>query len=194
MKNIFALLLLLSIKSFSQDVKDLNLKIDSVKYFHLIYTTITENYTSTKFANSGLSGGTARGIFIDFRVGIDGPIKNIGRRGKSLEKVIRNDPEAYKEFNMAYKVHLRKKRIYNALELFGYFVAASSAVALFVGADNYETEGITGIAIAGGAGVLIGFVDILGFHKLTDKEMDEFTASIVKSINIYNKNQLKNIK
>ena len=89
---------------------------------------------------------------------------------------------------------MRKKRIYNVLEIFGYFVAAGSAVALFVGADNYDTEGITGLAIAGGAGVLIGFVDILGFHKLTDKEMDEFTSSIVKSINIYNNNQIKNIK
>lgn len=195
MKNIFTFLILCTtLNFFSQDKKGLDARTDSIKKYHIIYTTLTESYTSSNFGSSGLSGGTARGIFIDFRVGLEGPMKNIGRRGKSLEKIIKNDIEAYKEFNTAYKIHLRKKRLFNILEYLGYVIATGSAVALFIGADNYETNGVTGLAIAGGAGVLIGFVDILGFHKLTDNEMDEFTASIVKSINIYNSNQLKNIK
>jgi hypothetical protein len=197
MKNYILFLILLYFKGFSQDTIKSSIKLDSIKKYELIYSylTVTQSFTNYETQSGKKKGSTsARGIFIDFRVGLEGPIKNIGRRGKSLEKIIKNDAEAYKEFNIAYKVHLRKKRIFNTLEYFGYVIAAGSAVALFIGADNYETDGITGLAIAGGAGVVIGFVDILGFHKLTDNEMDKFSASIQKAINIYNNNLITKTK
>ncbi len=190
-------LLLLPFLTFSQTADQTRAaKRDSVKKNHFIYTYLQETISTTNYSSNGQARGstTSRGIFIDFRVGVDGPIKNIGRKCKSLENVIKNDPEAYAEFKKAYKVHLRKKRICNALEYIGYAVIVGGAISLFVGLDNYETDGVTTPAVIGGVGVVGGLTQIIVFHKLTDKHMDAFSKSIQETIQIYNTNLLAKIK
>lgn len=171
-----------------------NATLDSIKKFVFIYPIVREHKTSTTYQDfSGNNKGSTktRGISIDFKIGVDGPIQNIGKRGKNLKEVIEDDPEALSEFNSAFKVHLRKKKIWNSLEYLGYVVAFGSAVVLFVGLDSYETDGVTGTAAAGGIGVAAGFTSVVVFYKLTEKEMDAYRDSILKSIEIYNRNKLK---
>jgi hypothetical protein len=196
MKPILFFFLLISLKSFSQSVS-YEQKLDSLKKYHLINTYSQETISTTNYytsSGSRIGSATARGIFIDFRVGIDGPIKNIGHKGKSLLNIIKNDPEALAELNKAYKVHLRKKRVCNVLEVVGYVVIAGGAAALFLGLDNYGDEGVTPAAVIGGVGVIGGLTEIIVFHKLTDKHMDAFSESIQRSIQIYNNNLIAKIK
>lgn len=197
MRHYLLYLILFSLNSVAQDTIVSNIKLDSIKKYHLIYTFVTETRTSTKYQNqSGANKGSTstRGIFLDFRVGEDGPIKNIGRKGKSLMAVIKNDPEASAELNRSYKVHLRKKRICNILEFAGYGIVLVAAVPLFMGLDDFETEGITPLLVGGGIGVVAGCADVIGFYMLTEKHMNAFSESIQKSISIYNKNLLAKIK
>lgn len=197
MRALTLLLLFFSFSTFAQTADQIRTaKRDSVKKYHCIFTYVQETISTTNYSSNGQAKGSssARGIFIDFRVGEDGPIKNIGRKGKSLENVIKNDPEAYAEFKKAYKVHLRKKKICNALEYVGYAVIVGGAISLFVGLDNYETDGVTPPAVIGGVGVVGGLTQIIVFHKLTDKHMDAFSKSIQESIQIYNANLLAKIK
>lgn len=146
----------------------------------MIYPYLTENVSQ--------SNG-ARGIFFDFRMGIDGPIKNIGRRGKNLEKILKDDPAAMAEFRTAYKVHRRRKRLCDFLEYFGYAVAGGSAVALFAGLDKDAGSASPGVAL-GAAGIVAGITEIIVFHKRSEKHTEAFVNSIAKSIQIYNTNLL----
>ena len=191
------LFILFPLNIVAQDMGVPNNKLDSVKKYQLIYTFITETKSFTTYeTQTGQNKGStsARGIFIDFRVGEEGPIKNIGRKGKSLMAIIKDDTEASAELNRAYKVHLRKKRICNILEFAGYGIVLISAVPLFIGLDDFETEGVTPLLVGGGIGVVAGCADILGFYMLTEKHMDAFSASIQKSISIYNKNLINKNK
>lgn len=189
------LLFLVSIQTSAQTYQQ---KLDSIKKYHLIYATKFETQSTTTYysQSSGAYKGktSARGISIDFHQGIDGPLKTLKKKGKYLKQIIQNDPDALAEFNRAYKVHLRKKRICNFIEFFGYAVVAGSAIALFIGLDNYETDGVTAPVVIGGTGVVAGFTGIVVFKKLTDKHMDAFAASIQNSISIYNENLLNKIK
>jgi len=190
-------LIVFSLNSVAQDTIVSNIKLDSIKKYHLIYTFVTETRTSTEYENqAGQSKGSTstRGIFLDFRVGEDGPIKNIGRKGKTLMAIIKDDPEASAELQRAYKVHLRRKRICNILEFTGYGIVLVAAVPLFIGLDDFETEGVTPLLVGGGIGVVAGCADILGFYMLTEKHMNAFSESIQKSISIYNKNLLTKTK
>ena len=172
------------------------IKIDSLYKFHLIHAFFTESYSTTNYYKGGVGVGsaTSRSMFFDFRVGIDGPIKNIGKRGKTLQKVLIADPIAHSECNKAYKVHLRKKRICNSLEFLGYATAIGSAIAVFVGLDNYEDNGVTPALVIGGVGVALSLTDIIVFKKRTDKHMDAFSNSIRQSILTYNQNLISKIK
>ena len=193
MKNYILFLIFLSVNGFSQDTIKPSTKLDSIKKYELIYTYITETKTFTKYeTQSGEKKGSTstRGIFIDFKVGEDGRIQNIGRKGRNLMLILKSDTEAYAELQRAYKVHLRKKRICNTLEYVGYAITLASAAFLFVGLDNYEVDGVNGFLIGGGIGVVAGITDIVGFYILTEKHMDAFSKSIQKSISIYNKNKL----
>lgn len=190
-------LILFSLNSSAQDTIVSNIKLDSIKKYHLIYSFVTETKTSSQFkTQSGQNRGSAssRGIYLDFKVGVDGRIQNVGRRGKNLKSIFKDDPEASAELKRAYKVHLRKKRICNVLEFAGYAIVLAAAVPLFMGLDDYETDGVTPLLVGGGIGVVAGCADIVGFYMLTEKHIYAFSESIQKSIIIYNKNLLTKTK
>lgn len=190
MKNIITIVFsLFFLFSFSQN----DLKLDSTLRSRLIYATSTEVFSSTSFRNSS-TGASARGLAVDFRVGPDGYYQTAGRRGKSLKAIFKDDPEALTELRRAYKVHLRKKRICNTLEYISYGVIVGSVIPFFIGLDDYETEGVTGLVVGGGIGVVAGFAGVLIFKKRTDKHMDDWRESVLRSISIYNNNLIKNYK
>lgn len=197
MKLYYLFLILFSLDSVAQDTSVSNIKLDSIKKYHLIYSFVTETKTSSQFkTQSGQNRGSAssRGIYLDFKVGVDGRMQNVGRRGKNLKSIIKDDPEAFAELESAYKVHLRKKRICNLLEYSGYAVVLVSAAFLFTGMSDYESDGVTPLLVGGGIGVVAGCADIIGFYILTEKHMNAYSASIQKSISIYNQNLLTKIK
>lgn len=170
---------------------------DSVIKNDLIYFMSNDIYSTTEwktYAGESKGSATSRSLILRFRIGKEGDIMNIGRKGKYLKQYLIKDPEAYAEFRRAYKVHLRKKRICNTLEYFSYAATTAGAIFLFIGLDNYEDDGITAPLVAGGAGVVAGFTGIYVFKSLTDKHMDAFAASLNKSVKIYNDNLLKKCK
>ena len=191
--SIFILILLIS-KNFKCQTSVNETQIDSIKKYKLIYTAFTEIFSTTINNSTGKSlGGTSRSMSIDFKVGIDGSWKNIGKKGKKLRKIIKNDSTAMKYFNEAY-LHLKKKRLYNSLEYLGYVVAVGSAIPLFMGGDRYEDEGVTPLLVAGIIGEVTAFAGIWKFHNLTDNEMDKWKLCISKAIDIYNENLIKDKK
>jgi|GEM_PF-5745183 len=186
----FLLFIFLQVFLFSQHNSALNK--DSVTKNELIYFYSATVNSSTNWSTySGQSAGsaTSRSLILRYKVGIDGDVMSIGRRGKNLKKIIRKDSLARNEFNRAYKVHLRKKRICNTIEVFSYLVTLGSAVTLFFGLD--EDPQLNGLSVAGGLGTTAGFASILIFKNRTDRHMDDFAASLAKSVEIYNTNLLK---
>ncbi|MCD6068261.1 MAG: hypothetical protein K0S33_3087 [Bacteroidetes bacterium] len=195
MKQAFLLtFVLLNIVLFSQtNTPAYAAKLDSITKNKFIFSTVSETYSSSHSTNGGLTGGTARGISVYFHVGRDGYLQNIGRKSKNLLKAIKDDPEAVAELNNA-KKHLRKKRLYNTLEYVSYAVTLGGAITLFVGLDKREDTGESGLAAGGGVLTAAGFGGIIGFHRLTDKEMDSWRDSIKKAVEIYNQNLLAKIQ
>jgi hypothetical protein len=194
---ILFLIFLISSSAFSQaDSASYKQKLEDIKKHRLIYTTFTESYSTTNYSQGGVSKGsaTSRSMSFDFKVGNEGQLQNIGRRGSNLKSILINDKAAYDELNRAYNVHLRKKRVCNALEIVGYVTLVASAVVLFVGGSNYESDGVTPPLVIGGIGVVLSLTDIVVFKKRTDKHMDNFANSVQQSIVIYNQNQLNKIK
>ena len=183
--NLLAMLLLLFTNCFSQVLLNQD-EVAEIKKNKWLLVSTQEKHSSTTFSN-GKTNGTSRSISINFRIGEDGILQNIGKRGKNLKSVIQNDAEALAELTKAYN-HLSKKRLYNTLEFVCYAGIIGAAIPLFIGLDNYEDEGINGLIVGGGIGVVASFGGILGFKHLTDKEMDKWRECIFNSIDIYNKN------
>ena len=183
---------------FSQESdKALQNKIDSVKKYHIIYS-LRQDVTSTEITKSTSStpgySSTSRGISFDFHIGVDGPLQSISTaKAKNLEKIIKNDPEAYAEFKNAL-VHIRKKRINNLFEYISYVGLIGSFFPLTYSLVTYQDNGITGLTIGSGVGLVVSLAGTVIFNKATDKQMDKWAESIEKSIQIYNKNLLAKIK
>lgn len=170
-------------------------KIDSIYntkairfYTQQIYSTTVYKNAST---NAPMGSATSRSLKFNFQVG-DDRIINIGRKSKNLREAIKDDPEAIAELNKAYKVHLRKKRINNTLEYVSYFVAFGSIVPLFIGADR-DVDKVNALSVGGGIGVVAGWAGIYYFKYRTDKHMDNFSASLSRSVQIYNANIYKKL-
>jgi len=84
--SIFLLILLVS-KNFKSQTTGNETQIDSIKKYKLIYTGYTEIYSTTINNSTGKSiGGTSRSMSIDFKVGIDGSWKNIGKMERNYGK------------------------------------------------------------------------------------------------------------
>jgi hypothetical protein len=137
----FVFCILLSVNLFGQKGNTYSTsQLDSIKRVKFIYSNVsTTASSSTTRQNTGggtTLGASARGLSVDFRVGDEGYIQSLGKKGKNLRKALQNDPMALAELEKAY-VHLRKKKRYNALEYLGYVVAVASAVPLFVGLDQH---------------------------------------------------------
>ncbi len=194
--TLFFLVFLVSVNLSQTDSLAYKQKLESIKKDKLIYAYFTESYSTTNYSQGGVGKGsaTSRSMSFDFRLGSEGRLQNIGKRGSNLKPILINDKIAYDELNKAYNVHLRKKRICNALEVVGYVTLVASAIVLFVGGSNYENDGITPPLVIGGVGVVLSLTDIAVFKRRTDKHMDNFSNSIQQSVLIYNQNQLNSLK
>lgn len=171
-------------------------KFEDLKRTSLIFMNFTETFSTTNYTKGINSAGsaTSRSMSFDFRLGSEGRWQTIGKRGINLKPILINDKIAYDELNKAYKVHLKKKRICNTLEILGYVTLVGSAIVMFVGGSDYETDGVTAPLVIGGIGVAMSFADIVIFKKRTDKHMDDFANSIQQSVITYNDNQINKIK
>lgn len=171
-------------------------KFEDLKRTSLIFMSFTESFSTTNYTKGSVSAGsaTSRSMSFDFRLGSEGRWQNIGKGGKNLKPILINDKIAYNELNKAYNVHLKKKRICNTLEILGYVTLVGSAIVMFIGGSDYETDGVTAPLVIGGIGVAVSFADIIIFKKRTDKHMDDFANSIQQSVITYNDNQINKIK
>jgi len=199
MKPLLTFLIILSSLSVFSQVTDLVLqhKIDSIEKFELIYLnkeTIKVTRTTSASGSTPGNSPTSKSINFDFHVGADSPFKSIETaQAKNLEKIIMKDPEAYAEFKNA-MVHLKKHR---TNEIFKFVSYAGIVVCIFPFAGSMSElgeNGVTGKTAASGAGILISFIGTIVFEKAANKHMDGWANSIVKSVQIYNENLIKNIK
>jgi hypothetical protein len=172
-------------------------KIDSLKKYKMIHMSGLDITTSTVYtsgANAGKTvGGTARSLIVDFKIGEVGSWKSVGKKGKNIYEIIKNDALALKEYENS-RMHLRKKKLYNVLEWVSYPIGLGSAIPLSIGAENFEDEGVNGLLVGGIIGVVVGLTSIVIFKKLTDKEMDRWAESLVNAAQVYNENLVKNLK
>lgn len=140
--------------------------------------------------NRNMGTTSSRSLRFYLKVGEEGMITHLKRKGVNLRDAIADDPEAMKLFNQAYKKHLRKKRLANVLEYFSYAVAFSAVVPLVIGIDD-ENSALIAPAAVGVAGGLTG---IYAFHHITEKQMDKFRDCLVACVQTYNDNLRKKIK
>jgi len=148
------------------------------------------HYTSTTIYSSGKST-RATGYRVRFKVGENAEFQKLGRNGKRLRKALANDQQALSQLDKAYKVHLRKKRIFNFLELTSKLALVGSMAPLIIGLDDYQNTGVTPLAVVGGVTLVAGLTGVFIFPKLTDKHMDLWANSVDASVRIYNENLKK---
>ena len=175
-KIIFLFFLLTKITVYSQD---------SINDKH-IYLKRTDVSSTTFYKGGGTT--SSKGTYLDFTVGVNGKLQNMGKRGKNLYEIIKSDPEAEKEFRIASK-YLRKKRLCNVLEIVSIPVMIGSVIPIFIGGDREDP--LNAITVAGVAGAAVG---VFGFYYCgykTDKYMEKYFETIHSSINIYNNNLKK---
>lgn len=186
--------LLFTLSVFSQTDSLLLAKKDSIYNTRAIRFYADQVFSTTVYrdfnTNVVMGSASARSLKFNFQVGT-GNVINIGRRAKNLRLVLKDDPEAIAELNRAYTVHLRKKRVNNTLEYVSYFAAFGCIVPLFLGIDRDENNRVNALSVAGGTGVIAGWVGIYYFKNRTDKHMDAFSVSLQRSVQIYNANLLK---
>ncbi len=175
-----------------------NDKIENIKKNQFIYLKTFESINTTKrenYSTGKTSSASSRIINFYFTVGVDGPNNKIGKKGEMLEKYIKNDSQAYAEFNKA-REHQKKSKKYNIIQLLGYPLALAGVVPLVIGLYKKSDTGEVdyGLFTLGGVGVVGGFVLINVWGIKCDKELDAFITSINNSVAIYNQNLLEKNK
>lgn len=187
-------LIFLFLISASAQAQNDSLHKDSAYKSKCIYFYVYDVHSSSGYrnvsTNQNMGTTSSRSITFYFKVGDEGAVTRLRKNGKNLKAAIASDPEALKEFNNGYNKHLRKKRIANVLEFVSYAVAFTSVVPLLIGIDDEQPAK----TVAGGVGVVAGITGIYVFKQMTDRQMDKFRDSIVKSVEVYNANLKKQIQ
>ena len=139
----------------------------------------TTTYTSGKVTQK-------REVHMDFSVG-DGPYKNIGKKGKEIEKVLKQDPKAYEEFKNYISI-TKKIKTQNILRVTSFVAMLGGAVLIFsVGKVTSEEKNVPAIA-AGGAIAVAGLVGANVFNHKVDKNFEKAKEALAKSVEVYNNN------
>ncbi|MGV3631993.1 MAG: hypothetical protein ACO1O6_12355 [Bacteroidota bacterium] len=139
-----------------------------------------------------------RKIVITIKQGIDGSFNEMEKDGSNLRGMLQSDPEALQEFESAMR-YKKKAKVNNAGKMVSLVGALGLTVACamkysreksLAGAEETEYKISKGVILLG-AGALAGFGGIFYFPAAVNKSLDNFLASIRKSIDIYNQNLLE---
>lgn len=146
---------------------------DNVSAYNSRYVTTGNNQISTR----------SRRVSIDFRVGENGEVINIGRKGRDLKKAFNGDKEAIAELEKAYRIR-NKMRLCNATELLcaGTFVV--TGLAAWTRMDDEDEPfpvGLTVVSVTTLGGMYF-------FYYKTEQYLTKFGDTVLNSIEIYNKN------
>lgn len=194
MKNILTIILVLStfLVSQSQNMDSLK-RVEDIKMNQFIYVVASDGYSVKEWTNNTTTKSTSsstRIVKIEFSIGKEGVLTDIGKRAANLEPYLKNDPKAYAQFKKGVNHAVKAKR-FMKIEYLGYAIAGGSFFSVCWGLIQKEKTGEIGpFLIGGGAGVAVGTVLISVFKYKADKELDAYTPAIQKSIKTYNKNLL----
>jgi hypothetical protein len=166
----------------------------------LIYYDVSDGASSQQYrTNSGQveKGPTNRTVSIRFRVGTEGEMVKLDKKGNGLKNIFKKDSEAMAQFNDALKIR-RKMKYFNLAE------AGCGIVAVTLGtiavskyskdkqANEYMDPGEEKQKSKGRLLAAIGSVGSLGtlyyFWFKTEKLLTAYKEGVIKSIETYNTN------
>jgi hypothetical protein len=166
----------------------------------LIYYQVSDGTSNQQYkTNSGQveSGPTNRTVSIRFKVGTEGEMVKLDKKGNGLKSIFKKDAEAMAQFNDALKIR-RKMRYFNLAEA-GCGIAAVTLGVIATskyssdkraneymdpGEEKQKSKGRLLLAV-GSVGSL---VPMYYFYFKCDRLLDDYKVAVLKSIETYNTN------